>query len=291
METPANRRSTTARTTVKVALGLVLMKLAAWAWGGHSLGVLGSALDSLFDVVASLLVLWAVVAAERPADAEHPWGHGKAEGLASLFQSIFILASGLFFLIHTVNQFSAEEPELALQGWGIATMLISSAVTVWLVRRLRAAAAETGSPALSADSKHYAADVLMNIAVIFGLALSWLLDGTRWPDLAVGLGIALLILNTAREVFKSSLENLMDRGLKPTEASAIVHSVAVFAPRVAGFHDLRSRRSGADIFLELHLDLDRGLSFVEAHDLAEEVSASLESAIPNCQVTVHADPL
>lgn len=291
MEIPVDRRSSTARTTVKVALGLVLLKLAAWAWAGHSLGVLGSALDSLFDVVASLLVLWAVVAAERPADAEHPWGHGKAEGLASLFQSIFILASGLLFLVHTVDKFSSDAPAMEMQGIGIAAMVVSSVVTMWLVRRLRKVAAETGSPALAADSKHYASDVLMNLAVIIGLALSWLLDGTRWPDLAVGLGIALLILNAAREVFKSSLENLMDRGLKPTEAAAIVHAVAAFAPRVSGFHDLRSRRSGADIFLELHLDLNRHLSFVEAHDLAEEVSDALETAIQNCQVTVHADPL
>lgn len=281
----------TARATVKVALGLVAIKLAAWAWGGHSLGVLGSALDSLFDVVASLLVLWAVIAAERPADADHPWGHGKAEGLASLFQSIFILGSGLLFLVHTVDKFTAEAPALEMQGWGIATMVVSILATIWLVRRLRKAARETGSPALAADSHHYSSDVLMNLAVIIGLALSWLLDGLRWPDLAVGLGIALLILNTARKVFLDSLENLMDRGLKPAEAASILHTVAGFTPRVAGFHDLRSRRSGADVFLELHLDLDRGLSFVEAHDIAEEVGMALEAAIPNSQVTVHADPL
>jgi ferrous-iron efflux pump FieF len=190
-----------------------------------------------------------------------------------------------------MDRFFHAEEAMARQGWGIATMVVSSAVTLWLVRNLRRAATDTGSPALAADSKHYTTDVMMNVAVIIGLALSWLLDGLRWPDLAVGLGIALVILNTARELFLLSLEGLMDRSLKPREAASILHTVARFAPRVAGFHDLRSRRSGADVFLEVHLDLDRGLSFVEAHDLAEEVSDALETAIPNCQVTVHADPL
>jgi len=287
---PADRRSTTARTTVKIALGLVALKGLTYAFT-ESEGVLGSGLDSLFDVVASLLVLWAVIAAERPADAEHPWGHGKAEGLASLFQSVFILLSGLGFLVHTMDRFFHADPEMTRQGWGIATMVISSGVTLWLVRNLQSAARDTGSPALHADSKHYTTDVLMNVAVIIGLALSWLLDGERWPDLAVGVGIALVILNTARELFLESLEGLMDRSLKPREAASILHTVTGFAPRVAGFHDLRSRRSGADVFLELHLDLDRGLSFVEAHDIAEEVSDALEKAIPNSQVTVHTDPL
>ena len=236
-------------------------------------------------------MLWAVLAAERPADADHPWGHGKAEGLASLFQSLFILLSGLAFLVHTMDRFFHEEEPMAMQELGVATMLISMAATLWLVKRLRTVAAETGSPALAADSKHYTSDLLMNFTVILGLALSWMLEDVRWPDLAVGVGIALLILNTAREVFLSSIENLMDRGLKPREAASILHTVNGFTPRVAGFHDLRSRRSGADVFLELHLDLDRDLSFVDAHDLAEEVGEALERAIPNSRVTVHADPL
>jgi ferrous-iron efflux pump FieF len=127
--------------------------------------------------------------------------------------------------------------------------------------------------------------------VVCGLALSWLLGGALWPDLLVGIGISLLILNTAREVFLGAISGLMDRGLRPREAAAILRTVAGFAPRVSGFHDLRSRRSGPDIFLELHLDLDRSMSFVEAHDLSEEVAEAIERALPNSTLTVHADPL
>lgn len=285
------RRSRTSRMTVRVAVGLVLLKTAAFWYTGSS-GILGSALDSFFDVLASLLVLWAVLAAERPADAAHPWGHGKAEGLASLFQSLVILASGIGLVVHTVNRFAQQDKVgLEMAPVGIAVMVVSTGVTLWLVQRLRKVARETGSPALDADSKHYASDLLMNLAVVCGLALSWLLGGALWPDLLVGIGISLLILNTAREVFLGAISGLMDRGLRPREAAAILRTVAGFAPRVSGFHDLRSRRSGPDIFLELHLDLDRSMSFVEAHDLSEEVAEAIERALPNSTLTVHADPL
>jgi ferrous-iron efflux pump FieF len=285
------QRSRAARATVKVVLVLVLIKAGAWIYTA-STGILGSALDSFFDVISSLLVLWAVTAAERPADADHPWGHGKAEGLAALMQAVIILVAGLGFVAHTVNR--AMNPELhGLAGeWiGVGVMVFSSGVTVWLVWNLRRNARATGSPALEADSHHYASDILMNAAVAIGLGLSWLLDGARWPDLAVGLGIALLILNTARRIFLKSLETLMDRGLKPQEAAAVLRTLAGFAPRVAGFHDLRTRHSGADVFVELHLDLDRDLSFVEAHDLGEQVRVAVQRALQNSTVTVHADPL
>ncbi|MGB0954336.1 MAG: cation diffusion facilitator family transporter, partial [Planctomycetota bacterium] len=222
---PAKRRSTTAKTTVKVALGLVAIKAITFLYTGSS-GILGSTLDSLFDVLASLLVLWAVIAAERPADADHPWGHGKAEGLAALFQSLFILLSGLGLAVHTVNRFLHQENYSLEMPWaGVGVMAISSIATIWLVRRLQTVARETGSPALAADSKHYTSDLMMNLAVILGLVLAWLLDGALWPDLLVGIGIALLILNTAREVFLSSIEVLMDKGLRPREATAILEAV------------------------------------------------------------------
>jgi len=287
----SSRRSRAALNTVKVVLALVALKVVTWAFTGSS-GVLGSALDSVFDVLASLLVLWAVLAAERAADAGHPWGHGKAEGLASLFQSLVVLIAGLGFVAHTVTRFvHQDEAQLRAEWAGIAVMVVSSAATLWLVRNLRRTARLTGSPALEADSHHYTSDLLINGSVAVGLVLSWMLDGAPWPDLAVGMGIALMILNTARRIFLKSMETLMDRGLRADEAVAVLRAVSAFAPRVAGFHDLRSRRSGTDIFLELHLDLDRAMSFVEAHDLGEQVRVGIERALRNAAVTVHADPL
>ncbi|MAU93387.1 MAG: divalent metal cation transporter FieF [Planctomycetes bacterium] len=285
-----NLRSLTAKTTVKVALGLVVIKSITFL-ATHSSGILGSAADSLFDACASLLVLWAILKAERPADADHPWGHGKAESLASLFQGILILATGLTLVAHTVSRFfNANDSGVSRAPIGIAVMLISSVATLWLVRNLKNAAGKTNSPALAADSKHYTSDLLINLSVIIGLSTGHFLD-TRWPDLVVGLCIALIILNCARETFLSAIEMLMDSGLKAKESRAILEAVQNFAPRVSGFHDLRSRRSGADIFIELHLDLARNLSFVEAHDLSEDVGEAISRRLTNATITVHADPL
>lgn len=282
-------QSRMARTTVKVASLLCVVKLGAFALSGSS-GVLGSAADSALDLVASLVVLWAVTAAARPADADHPFGHGKAESLASLLQSILILLSGLGLAYHSIHRALNGGPELANSGIGIAVMVGSSAVTLWLVRRLRHVAAETGSPALDADSAHYASDLATNLAAALGLGI-FLATGATWPDLLVGLLIALVILNTAREVFSGATDGLMDKAVDAEDETAVLQTVLGFAPRVAGFHDLRSRRAGAEVFFELHLDIPRDISFVEAHDLAEQVSEAIQRAVPRSQVTVHADPL
>lgn len=278
-----------ARTTVKVASGLCLAKLAAFALSGSS-GVLGSAVDSLLDLVASLVVLWAVTAAARPADADHPFGHGKAESLASLLQSVLILVSGLGLAYHAIDRALDDEHTLGSSTVGIVVMIGSSLVTLWLVRQLRRVAKETGSPALDADSAHYASDLATNLAAALGLGL-FALTGWTWPDLIVGLGIALVILNTAREVFTGATEGLMDTGMEPVEEAAVMATILQFAPAVAGFHDLRARRSGADLFIEMHLDIPRDASFVAAHDLAEEVGEAIKRAVPRSHVTVHADPL
>lgn len=278
-----------ARTTVKVASGLCLAKLAAFALSGSS-GVLGSAVDSGLDLIASLVVLWAVTAAARPADADHPFGHGKAESLASLLQSILILASGLGLAYHAIQRALDEEHTLNSSTLGIVVMIGSSVITLWLVRQLRRVAKETGSPALDADSAHYASDLATNLAAALGLGL-FALTGWTWPDLLVGLGIALVILNTARAVFTGATEGLMDTGMEPAEEAAVLSTILGFAPQVAGFHDLRARRSGAEVFIELHLDIPRDASFVAAHDLAEEVGEAVKRAVPRSHVTVHADPL
>jgi len=290
MSESASQKSITATGTVKVATALLLIKVVTWLVTGSS-GILGSPLDSGLDLLASAIVLWAVLHAERPADADHPWGHGKAEGLAALFQSLFIFASGAGLGLQVVRRLLSDEAEVENHWVGIGVMLLSTAVTLWWVRQLKRAARETGSPALEADSAHYTSDVLLNLSVVAGLALSTLFDGEAWPDLVVGLGIALIILNSARQVFLSGIENLMDRGLEPTEEAAILRVITEHAPKVRGFHELRTRRSGAETFLELHLDLDSHLSFVEAHDLSEEVGLALEAAVPRSRATVHADPL
>lgn len=278
-----------AATTVKVASGLCVVKFAAYFASGSS-GVLGSAIDSGLDLVASCVVLWAVSAAARPADADHPYGHGKAESLASLMQSLLILSSGLGLAYHALSRFFSEQPDIEQSGWAIVVMAASSVLTLWLVRRLRRVARDTGSPALAADSAHYASDLATNLAAAIGIAL-YMWTGWVWPDLLVGVIISLIILNTAREVFSGATDDLMDSGLQPHEESAVLSTILRFAPRAAGFHDLRTRRSGAQVFVEFHLELPRNLSFVEAHDLAEEVAEAVRRALPRSEVTVHADPL
>lgn len=273
-----------------MAAGLLFLK-AVVAWFTGSVAVLGSALDSALDLLNAGIMVLAVRSAERPADADHPWGHGKAEGLAGLFQGAVIGASGLFLARESVSRLFSEGRELNHHATGMVTMVISIVVVAWLVRRLRVVAEQTGSLALKADSVHGITDILVNLGVIVGLGLSSLLGGAIWPDALVSLLISLAILNTARHVLTESAHNLMDRGLTSDEMGVLLRVVNEQERTVVGFHELRSRRSGPDLFLELHLDLDRKLPFVAAHDLAEQVGTAIEEALPRCRVTVHADPV
>lgn len=284
----AHAKVRTARTTILVAGSLAAVKAVTWLITGSG-GVLGSALDSALDLFASLFVLLAILGAQRPPDADHPWGHGKAEGLASLLQSVVILGSGVGLLVESWLRYESGE-ELGMPGVGIGVMVLSIVVTIWWTRRLQRAAADTGSLALEADSAHYASDVTLNVGVIVGLGLSVAI-GARWPDLVVSVAIAAWILRTAVQVFRRAVAHLMDAGLEPEEQVRVLEVVRRFRPEVTGFHELRSRRSGSDVFLELHLDVDRTLSFVEAHEKGEAVRVELEREIRGSRVTIHADPL
>ncbi|MCH2113206.1 MAG: cation diffusion facilitator family transporter, partial [Planctomycetes bacterium] len=211
-----SRRSRTALNTVKVVGLMAILKGASWLFTDSS-GVLGSAADSFVDVLTTLLVLWAVLHAEQPADADHPWGHGKAEGLAALFQSLFITLAGCGVIFESIHQTMDGESQVENHWLGIGVMFLCSIITLWWARYVGRVAKETGSIALEADRQHHMTDVLVNVAAMAGLGLSAMLDSQTWPDSMVGLVIGLVILNTARGVFLEGVGNLMDRGIQASE--------------------------------------------------------------------------
>jgi ferrous-iron efflux pump FieF len=166
-------------------------------------------------------------------------------------------------------------------------MLASIAITLGLVAYQRHVAQRTGSPAIAADSLHYRSDLLVNIGVIAALLLSaW-----GWPgfDGVFAAAVALYILASVREILRQSLDHLMDRELPEGERAAI-RRIVTGHPEVRGMHELRSRRSGTAIFVQLHLELDDELTLLEAHRISDEVEARLQAAFPAAEFIIHADP-
>ena len=281
-------RDSAARLSVLTASFLIILKTAAGLLTG-SISVWASLLDSAMDVLASVINFIAVRAASRPPDEDHRYGHGKAESLAGLFQAAVITVSAFFLMREAVGRI-INPTEIGREWVGVGAMLIASLLSAALVVRLSRVARETDSPALKADSLHYATDVYSNGAALAALLVVGL-TGLKIIDPLISLAISAYILRSAFQVGRDAVNVLMDRRL-PREVDEKVAGVVGRFRRegVLGFHDLRTRRSGAYKFIDLHLEVEREKSLEEAHDLTVQVLRTIEQEIPRSRVQIHTDP-
>lgn len=272
--------------SVSVALVLVIAKLTAW-FVTDSVSILSSLMDSSLDLMASVVSLFAVRHALMPADREHRFGHGKAEALAGLAQSTFIAGSALFLVIEAGHRLL--HPRLvASSDIGIAVMVLSIVLTIALVIFQHVVIRRTGSLAVSADSVHYKADLLANLAVIAALVLS-VQFGWTLADPLFAIAIAVYIVSGAWTIFSRSLDQIMDREL-PDEQRQLIRDIATAHKEVEAVHDLRTRSSGVQTFIQLHLELDGSMPLVDAHAIADDVEREILDVFPDAEVIIHQDP-
>jgi ferrous-iron efflux pump FieF len=271
--------------SVATATLLITGKLVAWVMTG-SVSVLASLVDSMMDVAASLINLFAVRYSLVPADSEHRFGHGKAESLAGLAQTTFIAGSAVFLILQAVDRLLHPRP-LEDVGIGVGVMVFAILATLALLILQHHVIRVTGSTAIRADALHYKTDVLTNASIIIALLLS----GYGWQgiDALFALGIAAYILYSAWRIGQEAFQLLMDREL-PDDQRERIRRVVLANDRVRGVHDLRTRRSGHDIFIQMHLELDDELSLFVAHEIADEVEASIREIHPQADVLIHKDP-
>jgi len=276
-------------TAIAVAGFLMVLKAAA-SWVTCSLALGSAALDSAVDVFVSTANYFVLRRSVAPPDADHAYGHGKFESLAALGQGLFLAGGAAGLVIAGVRRFGVAEAPHDKGGLGIVVLLVSAVLSLGVARLLRAAAERSGSPAIQADSLHYGTDLWINGAALAALLVvrwtGW------WPaDPLVALGVAALVLRTAAVLVVEAVGDLSDRGLPPEELAKIEAVVAAFAPRVVGLHDLKTRRSGRQRFVELHLEIPKSVTFAESHDLMVEVLRAIERELPRSKVFVHGDPV
>lgn len=272
--------------SVTVASVLIAAKTGAWLATG-SVSLLSTLVDSLLDLAASLVNLVAVRQAAQPPDREHRFGHGKAEPLAGLAQAAFVGGSAVFLLIQAVEKFVHPTP-ITNSRIGIGVMLLSILLTFALVLFQRFVVRRTGSVAIAADSLHYRADLLVNASVIVALLLASH-GGWLYADPAFALLIAGYILWGAGGIFISSLNLLMDREL-PEDDREKIRRIATAHPSVLSIHDLRTRSSGTQKFIQFHLEMHGSLTLYEAHAISDAVMDDVEAAFPGAEVLIHEDP-
>ena len=272
-------------TATIVATILLIVKLAAW-WVTGSVSLLASLIDSMLDIAASLVNLVVVRYSLQPADREHTFGHGKAESLAALAQSMFISGSAVFLILNGVERFFRPH-ELQSPEYGIYVSLFAILVTFALVVFQKHVVKKTGSQAIAADSLHYQSDLYMNAAIMLALTLSWF--GVTQADAVFAIGIGLYILYSAVQMVREATQTLLDRKLPDDELEEIkTHCLSVEG--VLGVHQLRTRMSGPTRFIQLHLELEDQMPLIEAHRISDMVEHKLLERFPHADVLIHQDP-
>lgn len=274
-----------AKASVAVAVLLIVVKAYAY-WISGSVSILASLLDSLVDSLASTLNLVAVWYAMQPADDKHRFGHGKAESLAGLVQSLFIMGSALFLLLQGIDRIYHPR-ELMYLDIAVTVMVFSIVATCCLVWFQRSVVQKTESLAIKADSVHYLSDLLANAAIIVALILTYY--GWVQADALLAIGVAVYIFYTAIQIWKESVQHLLDREL-PQAQQRRIEALAQQHPDVLGVHEIRTRQAGRTKIIQLHLEIDGDTPLWRAHRICDDVERLIRKSFPNCDVLIHQDP-
>jgi cation diffusion facilitator family transporter len=285
--TNGKRKIRAARISLATALFLATLKvLAALATG--SLAVLSSAIDSLLDILMSGANYFAIRQAELPPDSKHPFGHGKFETVATIFQALVISLSGLWVLYES-SQRLIHGTSLARLEEGMAVLLISSVVSWKIARYLKATAKATESSALKADALHFSMDIYTNVALVAGLALVlWL--KTPWLDPALSMLVGCYILFEAFRLVRHGMGDILDEQLPASIREEIVEIIALHQAHLLGYHRLRTRRAGSQKIIDFHLTVCKNFSVAEAHKITDHLEQRIRERIGGSDVTIHIEP-
>ena len=275
--------------SVLVAFVLVIAKLWALSETG-ALSVAATLADSAMDLMMSLGGLAAIAYAAKPADEDHAFGHTSAEDLASLAQSLFIIASAGVITFAAVMRLLAGDSVMPQQEEkGIAAVVFAIVVTGGLVFWQRRVAVNTGNKVVAADSLHYIGDMVPNLGAVVALYVSSRF-GLNEIDSVFAIGAALFMAYGAIRIGKAAWDALMDRRADPAMLEGIAE-IARGYPGVYGFHDLKSRQAGSRVFVNLHIELDGNQTLTEAHAIGAGLRRAIIAAYPNADVLIHKDPL
>ncbi len=264
-------------TGIKIGVGLLT----------GSVSILAEAAHSLSDLLASALTLVSVRAAERPPDDSHPYGHGKAESLSALAESLLLFLAAGYIVYEAVGKLKVKAGPQRLD-WGLAVMATAALVNVFVVRFMFRVARQTGSQALHADAENHRADIYAASGVFVGLLLVRL-TGLGIFDPILAIFVSFLILRTAWILAREALAPLMDSQLSPEDVDIVRHALDSDSS-VLGYHKLRTRQSGSARFVDAHVLMDDDLTLWEAHELTEGVEERVRALLPNTEVTFHTEP-
>jgi cation diffusion facilitator family transporter len=274
---------------------LVGLKLAVGALSG-SVSIVSEAIHSANDLLAALIAWVSVRTSDKAADREHPYGHGKIEGVSGAVEALLIVVAAVWIVVEAVRRM-VHGGEVEHLGAGTAVMAASVVVNILVSRHLFAVAKREDSLALEADAHHLSTDVYTSLGVACGLAVVWgwrsLTGGSTALDIVdpiVAVAVALFILKIGVDLTRTAVGHLLDRGL-PDDELAVLHDILRRHPAVLEWHGLRTRKSGSQRHIDVHVTMRGDLTLGASHEAAREIEDRIRGALPPAHAVIHVDPL
>ncbi len=280
-----NKKTRVARLSVISNTSLILLKIVAGIVSG-SVSILSEAIHSGMDLIAALIAFFSVRASEKPPDREHPYGHGKFENVSGVIEAILIFIAAAWIIYEAISRLTGNG-ELESLALGSLVMFISAGVNALVSARLYKVSRETESIALEADALHLKTDVYTSLGVAVGLLIITL-TGWHFFDPVIAILVALIILKESYELLRKAYSPLVDTSLSPEELQAIE---SVLEQMQVKYHELKSRKSGHQRFVEFHIELPSQEKLKDVHDFCDEIERELTMKVKNLQVQIHAEPL
>jgi len=273
---------------------LVILKLITGVLTG-SISVLSEAAHSSMDLIASVIAFFAVRISARRPDAEHPFGHGKVEDISALAEALLIVVAAIWIVVEAIHKIITPQ-RLETIDWGIAVMLLSVVANIVVSKLLFIVGKRSDSPALIADAWHLRTDVWTSAGVLTGLAVIWV--GARlWPEInlswidpTAAIMVAILIIRAAFELTISAIKDLIDTSPPAHELYWLTGYLESWYPTVRSIHRIRTRKSGASRFIDLHIVVDPAMTVSDSHAITEKMTAAIREKLSGADLTVHIEP-
>jgi cation diffusion facilitator family transporter len=283
----SRRKVGAARISVASNTFLLVLKLSV-GWMMGSVSVISEGLHSGMDLLAAVIATYSVSKTGKPADHDHAYGHGKYESLSGSVEALLIFVAALWIIYEAVKKIMFQETVGHL-NWGMLVMLVSVLINVLVSKRLMTVAKEEDSLALEADALHLRTDVWTSAGVLIGLVLIYL-TGYYILDPVIAIGVALLIIKAAYDLTKKSFEDLLDTRLPEEEEDAIRDVLRDHNNLFLEYHGLRTRKSGSERYIDLHIVFTKEMPMEEVHDVVSDIEKEIGKQLEMAHVMIHPEP-
>jgi cation diffusion facilitator family transporter len=267
---------------------LILMKIAAGILSG-SVSIISEAIHSGMDLVASFVAFFSVRQSSKPADKDHPFGHGKIENISGIIEGLLIFVAAAMIIYKAYNKIFEPAAEIEATEVAIGVMAVSAIVNFFVSRKLYKVAKEEDSMALEADALHLKTDVYTSLGVAVGILIIKL-TGLMILDSIVAILVALLIIKEAGELCKHAVDYLLDIRLTDKEEAEIQKVIEEHSDQFIEYHKLKTRKSGNMKHIDFHIVVDPDLSVKATHDIIGSIKKDMSERVKNTRVNIHVDP-